>query len=298
MADFFVAKRHASSFHRNCICLNKKFILLLGFAFSAIIYSTAQTLRRPVAAAYLGNGAYSINHGDVFSFTANQAALAQLKNISAGIYGERRFLLAELNNYTAAIGIPTTSGNFGLKAVYSGFTDYNETQLGLAYGRSLGQKIDIGVQFNYHGIKVGEYGSGSAISFEIGTLLHLSDKLNAGIQIRNPAGGKFGKEGQEKLPFVYAAGVGYDASDKFFISVEIEKEEGQPVNINAGFQYKFIPLLSAKAGISSATSTAWLGVGVNMKSFSVNITTSYHPQLGISPGLLFLFNFKKNKSEE
>ncbi len=69
----------------------------------------AQTLRRPVAAAYTGLGAYSLNHADVFSFTANQASLAQLKNRAAGVYGERRFLLSELNNYTAAIGLPTTS---------------------------------------------------------------------------------------------------------------------------------------------------------------------------------------------
>ena len=74
----------------------------------------SQTLRRPLAASYTGLGAYSLNHADVFSFTSNQASLAQLKNTSAAVYGERRFLLSELNNYTAAIGLPTSSGNFGL----------------------------------------------------------------------------------------------------------------------------------------------------------------------------------------
>ena len=187
-------------------------------------------------------GAYSLNHTDIFSFTANQASLAQLKNAAVGVYGERRFLLSELNNYTATAGLITTSGNFGMKATYSGFSDYNETQLGLAYGRKLGSKIDAGAQFNYNGIRIAEYGNAAALSFEIGVIMHLTDKLHTGIHVNNPVGGKFGKDQQEKLSSVYAVGFGYEASEKFFVSAEIEKEEDQPVNVNAGIQHKFIPL--------------------------------------------------------
>lgn len=262
------------------------FFLLL-FAINA----AGQTLRRPIAASYTGLGAYSLNHVDVFSFTANQASLAQLKNTAAGVYGERRFLLSELNNYTTAIGLTTNSGNFGLKAGYYGFSDYNETQLGLAYGRKLGKKVDIGAQFNYHGIRIAGYGNAAAISFELGTILHLTDRLHAGVHVNNPVGGKFGKDQQEKLSSVYAAGFGYEASEKFFVSAEIEKEEDQPVNVNAGLQYKFIPQLLARVGMSSATSSAWIGVGLTLKSFRLDVTTSYHQQLGITPGLLLLFNF-------
>ena len=270
----------------------RKLILLSVFILGTF-FLQAQTLRRPVAASYTGLGAYSLNHVDVFSFTANQASLAQLKNNSAGVYGERRFLLSELNNYTAAIGLTTKSGNFGIKANYSGFTDYNETQLGLAYGRKLGSKLDIGAQFNYNAVRIAEdYGSATAISFEMGTIFHLTDKLNAGLHINNPIGGKFGKDQQEKLSSVYGFGVGYDASEKFFISAEIEKEEAQPVNVNAGFQYKFIPQLLVRAGMASATSSAWLGLGLTLKSFRLDVTTSYHPQLGITPGVMMLFNFK------
>jgi hypothetical protein len=252
----------------------------------------SQTLRRPIAAPYIGFGAYSFNHTDVFSFTSNQASLAQMKNASAGVYGERRFMLGELNNYNAAIALPTRSGNFGLKAGYSGFSDYNETQVGLAYARRLGNKLDIGVQFNYNGIRIAGYGSASAISFEVGSIFHISDKLHTGFHINNPVGGKFGKDQQEKLPSVYTVGLGYDASEKFFFSAEVVKEEDQPVNVNAGLQYKFIPQLLARAGMSSATSSAWFGLGLFLKSFRLDVTASYHPQLGITPGLLLVFNFK------
>ena len=45
----------------------------------------------------------------------------------------------------------------------------------------------------------------------------------------------------------------------------------------------------------TATSSAWLGIGLNLKSFRVDVTNSYHPQLGITPGLLLLFNFNNNE---
>jgi len=272
-------------------CL-KKTVLFLALS-GAYFLLPAQILRRPVAGAYTGFGAYSINHVDVFSFTANQASLAQLKNISAGVYGERRFLLNELNNYTAAIGLPAATGNFGLKANYSGFSDYNETALGLAYGRKLGNKVDIGAQFNYHGTRITGYGNASAISFELGTIFHITEKLHAGVHTNNPVGGKFGKGQLEKLSSVYSFGIGYDASEKFLISTEIQKEEDQPVNVNAGIQYKFLPQLLARAGVSSATSSLWLGLGLTIKPFRLDISAGSHPQLGITPGLLLLFDFKK-----
>jgi hypothetical protein len=274
--------------------LTKPFLILLFVFFHLII--DAQTVRRPVAAVYTGLGAYSTDHTDVFSFTNNQASLAQMKNASAGVYGEKRFMLDELSLYQLAIAVPTNSGNFGVKAGYFGFSDYNESQMGLAYARKLGSKIDVGVQFNYNSIQVNGYGNSSAINFEIGTVFHLTDKLNAGIHAYNPVGGKFGKNAEEKLASVYTVGLGYEASEKFFVSTEIEKEENQPVNVNAGMQYKFLPQLLARVGITTNTSNVYAGVGLFLKTFRLDVVASYHPQLGVTPGLLLLYDFKKKKN--
>lgn len=258
----------------------------------------AQTLRRPVAANSTGFGAYSNTHSDVFSFTANQAALARVNSIAAGVYGERRFMLNELALYNLAVTLPTQSGNFGFKAVYYGFAQYNETQAALAYGRKLGEKIDVGVQFNYNAVKVAGYGNAGTISFEAGAVIHLTDKLNFGVHINNPVGGKYNKGDDEKLPFVYTAGLGYEASGKFFVSAEIQKEEDQPVNVNAGLQYRFLSQLIARGGIATATSSFWLGLGITVKELRIDAIASSHPQLGITPGLMLSYNFKTLPSKE
>jgi hypothetical protein len=271
--------------------------ILLLFLFIVSVKVNAQVLRRPLAAGYTGFGAYSINHTDAFSFTANQAALAQATSVTAGIYGEKRFLLSELNNYTAIAALPTSSGNFGIRANYAGFTDYNETQLGLAYGRKLGTKVDIGAQFNYNAMRITSYGQASAISFEFGAIFHVTDKIHAGVHASNPMGGKYGKNNQEKLASVYSIGFGYDASEKFLVSTEIQKEEDQPINVNAGFQYKIVKQLLVRAGVSSATSTFWAGAGISLKSLRLDVIAGFHPQLGVTPGVMLLFEGKsKNKT--
>ncbi len=259
------------------------------------LIAKSQNLHRPLTPVYTGLGAYSTEHNDIFSFAANQAALAQIKNAAIAVYTERKFMLAELNNYSAVLGLPTASGSFGLKAVYAGFSDYNETQLGLAYGRKLGKKIDVGAQFNYNGIQIAGYGNASALSFEAGMILHISDKLHTGLHCNNPVGGKFGKDQQEKLSSVFTLGFGYDASDKFFLSAEIVKEEAQSINVNVGFQYRVITHLQVRAGLSTATTIFWTGLGFSWRLARFDVTASYHPQLGLTPGLLLIYQFKSTE---
>jgi hypothetical protein len=280
----------------NFEALGKQFSYLLAIFVFIVVNTNAQSLRQPVSAVYLGLGAYSTQHTDVFSFVNNQAALAQVRDAAVGLYGERRFLLSETSVYSAAIGIPSRMGNFGVSLKYMGFKNYNENQIGLAYARRLGKKVDIGVQFNYYGYKVPGYTSDNAVDFEIGALVHLSDKITAGIHVYNPVGGEFTKT-DEKLTAAYKFGLGYDASDRFFVSAELVKEENFPVNLNAGVQYQFAKQFFARAGVASVTSTSYAGVGVAWDNFRLDVSGSYHPQLGLSPGLLLIISFGKKETE-
>lgn len=249
--------------------------------------SYGQIIRTPVSAVYTSLHTYSSQFKDAFSFRANAASLAGVKNFSAGIYSERRFLLQELSSYSFAAALPTSTGNFGISGDYSGGSIYNETRLGLAYARRLGSKVDVGLQFHYFSMKAASYSSASAITFNAGAIFHITEQVQTGLHIYNPAGMKLGTE--EKLPSVYAAGIGYDASPQLFIGAEVQKTEDQPLTVNAGLQYVFADKLIARGGISSATSVYYIGFGVQLKSLRVDATASFHPYLGVTPGLLLLY---------
>jgi len=270
----------------------RSIFLLLILTAVAINAAFTQSLRYTMAQPYISLSAYSQQQNDPLSFTGNQAALARAKNAGVGVYGERRFMLSETSVYTLAASVPTRMGNFGIQLNYAGFKNFNENKIGLAYARKLGKLVDVGVQFNYYGYRIPSYGNASAINFEIGAMLHLTDKLNAGIHVYNPVGGKLGKNSEEKIASAYKVGLGYDASERFFISSEIIKEEDKAVNVIAGLQYRFAKQFFAKAGFISESTTAYAGAGVAWKNLRLDISSSYHPQLGFSPGILLVMNFK------
>ena len=267
-------------------------IILLPVCMLNFFLASAQSLRFSIGMPYLNLSAYSTKQTDPFSFTGNQAALAQTIIGGIGIYGEKRFSLADNSIYGLAAAIPTKLGNFGLQINYAGFQNFNEQKAGLAYGRSLGDKVDIGVQFNYYGYKIPTYQNGTAVNFEGGAIFHLTDKLNAGVHVYNPVGGTIDKVNDEKLAAVYKLGLGYDASENFYMSTEIVKEEAQPFNVTGGFQYRFKKQFFARAGFRSDNNTGYGGVGFLYEKYRIDVAASYHPQLGVSPAILIIYNFK------
>ena len=257
------------------------------------LFAVSQTLRYNISMPYVNLSAYNGKQTDVFSFTGNQAALARLQQVAAGLYGERRFLLAENSAYSMVVAIPTQKGNLGIQLNYAGFTGFNENKLGLAYARSLGKLVDLGIQFNYYGYRIPQYGNEAAVNMELGVLLHFTDQLTGGIHVYNPVGGQLRKTGSEKLASAYKFGLGYEASPSFSISTEVAKEEDKNVKVTGAVQYQFVKQLFARLGFISDTGSGFAGIGLGWKNIRLDFSGSYHPQLGLSPGLLFLFNFKK-----
>lgn len=261
-------------------------LLLIPVGLSAI----AQNLRSPVTNAFNRLNTYSLSHANVTSFTANQAALAPLDHFSAGIYSERRFLVAQLSWYSATVALPASSGSFGFKGDYFGDASYNETGVGLAYGRKLTDQVDIGLQINYYSFRLAGYGTASTINAEGGLMVHFSDELKIGVHVYNPTGVSVGKRQEEKLPVIVSVGLGYDVSKKVFMGAEVEKIESLPLNANVGLHYYFDEKLFAGAGLATATSSYYLAFGVLLKNNQLNVVAAKHPQLGITPGLQLIFN--------
>jgi hypothetical protein len=249
------------------------------------VAAEAQTFRIP---AYAGVPAYSSQHADAFCFAANQAALASLHHFAAGVYAERIYFLEDMNQYRAALALATSSGNFGFNAAYFGNAHYSEGSFGLAYARRLG-KIDVGAQFNYYRLSLGAYGHASSVNVEGGFIMHFTSKLNGGMHIYNPTASAFGKS-EERLPVIVRAGFGYDLSSIFYIGAGFEKEENLPVSIHVGFHYAFNKKLFLRAGISSSGSIFFFGLGYKIGDLRIDATASLHSQLGMTPGLLILYN--------
>jgi hypothetical protein len=281
-----------------CCLSNAAFRFIAGVIILAFsIHSNAQIVKQPISVNYTSLGAYSRNFSDIFSATINQASLVNLKANAFAVYGEKRFMLNDLNAFTTIVGATTSFGTFGFQADYAGAASFNESELGLMYARKLTEDIEVGAKFNYHAIKIAGYGSLSTINFETGAIFHLTEKLHCGVHIYNPGGSRLGKTESEKLASIYRFGVGYEASDKLFIGAEIIKQEDLPTGINASLQYNLHRRVFIRSGLSTANNVSYVCLGINTDFGRIDLNTSYHSQLGFSPGILLLFHLKKPEQE-
>ena len=277
--------------------MNGRFMFALFLSASMPVCVQAQFLQENPVSSYTGTGAFHPSHADPFSFVLQPAALARAGNLSAGISGERGYGLKELSHYRFVATVPVASGGFGLQGAFSGFPGYSENMFSLGYGRMAGEKLSLGLNFSYQQMRVPGYGAAGILGAEAGVLIQLTKELYSGVRVKNPMAGHYGKDRQEKMPALYAAGFGYAPSSLFYISTEFRKTDKQPVNIALALQYRPLPVVLLRAGMETATSVFQAGAGFQLKQCRLDLFSSFHPQLGITPGLQVLFHFK-NKIHE
>lgn len=253
------------------------------------IATKAQILHTPADGQYAHIGVYSNQLSNAFTGLKNQASLAGTKNFSGGIFTERRFMLKELGYYQAAAALPTKYGGIGVAVNYFGYSDYNESQLSMGYGKKLGANIDLGIGFMYNAYKISGYGNDGAMSFAIGSIWHINKQIHVGVHVYNPVGGKFGETKTEKIPSVYTAGVAYEIPAQFYISTEMIKVENAPAAFALGLQYSFGKQFFTKAGLNTSNNNWFVGFGVGWKQVRLDVAASYQQQLGVTPCLQLLF---------
>jgi hypothetical protein len=273
----------------------KKHLLLfisIGFAFYSA-FATGDNFTAGARAAAMGNA--SITFADVFSTTTNQAGMAFMKNYSAGIYTDRKFVNAAINNFNGAVVIPVSPkiGTFGLSANYYGYKYYNETKIGLAYARKFGEKFSMGLQFDYLRLFVFENGSKNFFTLEFGFQYKPWKVLTIGAHIYNPIPYKVDNIVGERLPTIIKFGMGYEPSSKVLLAAEYEQDIHYKPRFKAGIEYRPIQYFHLRVGAQTTPFNISFGFGVNIKGLNIDLGTAYHPVLGFSPQVALIYSFTK-----
>lgn len=263
----------------------KKFGCLISVLICMNNCGECQAPLHPLLPVMNGPAAYSIKQQSVFSFAANPASLGFARKTNAGILSEKRYMLHTFTSAAAAAIVPFSPGGIGLQADYTSAGAYRAANFNLGYGRKLGEKAVLGVSFLYHQLGVTGYGNASVMSASFGAIFQVSEQIQTGFKIENPAGGRFGKTGVADLPVIYSFGCGMDASPKLFTGFEIVKAEDQPLQVNACFSYRIVPVCLLSGGVSTASSQVWAGAGFQLRPIRLGIAAFFHGQLGITPAL-------------
>ena len=267
--------------------------LLIVFFFLIVLNVFAIHDNKPVGARSAAMGNASVALSDFWSAHNNQAGLAYYKNIAAGFYYEDNFLIKELGLKYAAVVLPTKSGVFGLTTSYFGYTQYNESKLGLAYSKSFGERFSAGIQLDYLSTRIAEnYGNKGAVTFELGIRAQLSKNLYLGAHVFNPVNIKIAEYNDERLPTIMRLGLSYNFSEKIIACVETEKDINYDPVLKAGMEYHIIKEIYIRAGISTNPTLNTFGFGVEFKKLKFDFASSIHQTLGYSPQLSLIYNIK------
>jgi len=198
-----------------------------------------------------GMGNASVAIADEWSAHHNQAGLAKLKSISAGIYFENKFLQPDLGLKAGVIALPTKNGTFGLVVSQFGFDLYNEQKVGLAFAKQLFEKFSFGVQFDYLSTNIQEYGKKGMLTVEAGIQAEIAKNVMLGAHLYNPFKTKLTDTYNERVPTIMKLGLAYKFSEKVIMSIETEKDADFKPFFKSGLEYHIMEALYLRIGIST-----------------------------------------------
>jgi hypothetical protein len=248
----------------------------------------------PEQNGYISGSAYSAHFMDALSFSANPACTAGMKNFSAGVLMEKKWMLKELNAYKISASGNLGNGGFGIAIQRSGDAVYSEQSLDLAYGKNLGQ-TELGIRFIYLWDQTSGYGNIGFGSFGIGMRVHVTDKLITGWELDLPVFGRVGKINPERGAQLFRMGLGYEPERDIFLAIQVEKISDRSSNLSGSVEYRYGEQFFFSFGINSTPASLFFKSGWKKNQLCIQVYTVYENVLGFSPGLVFLWQGKNRK---
>jgi len=260
------------------------FLFFISYSYSSVDYY-------PAGSRQAGMANSSVTLSDLWCVYHNQAGLANLTRLSAGVHHENKFLVKEYGLQALAIALPVKNGVFGLSVSYFGYSKYNEIKAGLAFARSFGKGFSAAVQIDYCNTFVsGEYGNKGIAVIEAGILSEPLENLHIGAHIYNPTHQRI-SEYDELIPTIFRFGVSYNFFNKITLAVENEKDIEMSPMFKIGLEYHMINYFYLRTGISTNPSLTTFGLGYVIKHAKADIAFSYHQILGLSPHFTLSYEF-------
>jgi len=269
----------------------RSILLIVFFSFQIFLFAAHDNVPEGGRSAAMANASVALT--DFWSLQNNQAGLAFYNHSAGGIYFENRYLVKEMSLKAGGCVLPVKAGVLGMNLSYFGYPKYNESKIGLAYARSFGNVLAIGVQLDYLLTSISEnYGNKGVATFEIGLLSKINDHLNIGAHIFNPIQAKLSDYNNERIPAIIRVGAAYSFDENILLTVEAEKDTQLDPLLKCGLEYRIIKQIYIRGGISTNPGLYSFGFGLDFKKLKIDFSSSVHEVLGYSPQISIIYTFK------
>lgn len=191
------------------------------------------------------------------------------------------FCTKEMTN-SILCGTYTRKGhNLLLSFSHYGYHAFGEMTVQAGYGRRFGGRVAATFQGVYRLQHARLYACQHSVTFSLSFYCTITEKLNLGVAVFNPAALKQGIVGHETIPIRFYAQIGYLPDRRLAGSLFCEKE--LPGKFNAGLRLLYHPtthlFLETRCGLNSLT----VRVSVPWKRFHIGCSAQWHYRVGFSP---------------
>jgi hypothetical protein len=261
----------------NSIIMKVILFVISFFAISRLSYAQYQTETGARQGGMAGSG---IIVNDLWSSYHNQAGLADIKGLSAGIFYSNVFNVDAFRQTAFAISVPTeTYGVAGFNYTLSGDEFSNFSKFGLLYSKRLGKRIIAGIQIDYFRRAQLTFGVTSIAVGEFGLIAEPVKNLFIGAHVFNPWRAKFAGT-NEYMTSIFRIGAGYKFSENVLFTLEGEKDIEQKSVIRGGVDYQLFEGLFLRAGVASNPTKYSFGLGYTIKGITINAAYINHNVIG------------------
>ena len=244
-------------------------------------------------AASAGMGGVQTAIPNAWAAHTNPGLLPWVDKMSFAIGTENRFLLSALNGSGLAGVVPIKTGTLGVAVTSFGYSQFRRSRLGLSYGLQLGDNISGGISIHYDLLNIGNnYGSAGALSGSAGFSARVNENLMLAAYVFNPFRVNFSENVDENIPTILNIGIAYSFSEKVLFSSDLEKDINVKPGLKVGLRYQPGDKFFIRVGFRTLPQSYTFGFGLELGTFEMDLGTSIHPVLGVSPNLSLQYDFK------
>ena len=230
-------------------------------------------------------GRTSVCEQSLWALSNNPSGLAGLQGWHGGLYYENQWMLKETAFKSGGIAKSLDGiGCVGLSVTQLGWSGHSESLFGLAYARSFGPHLAMGLRADCWWLHPGEgYPNRFTPGFTLGIQSQVTERLLLGALLVNPIQSRLHTLNEDRLPVVMRLGCAYRFTDDFVGQCELEKDsQVHGIRLGGGFEYTLFERFQLRVGAQCNPNILGFGLGYALGHLQVDVAAQMHQALGAS----------------
>jgi hypothetical protein len=260
------------------------FSFYLSLSFFGRIH--AQYIQGARMAALSGS---AITESDAFAGFHNLSVSSELKGLNCSFYGQIPYGISAINDAGVAFLKRFGTGVMGVVCQSYGNTEFNRKRMNLGYALALSPKLSASGSLGYSSTRImNGYGVASTFWMNVGATYNVRKDWKWAAVADLPLKSL---KNAEDLPATLRLGTTYSFGEQVNLSGQLSSSTSQTSSLSYSFGLEYFPvdLLAFRLGMNTHWQTWSMGVGTHLKNYSLDVSATVHPQLGITPQISFTY---------